>query len=327
MSTVPGIDQAATKLGWRSLLALGEEAGGAWAAPVLPTRSFEFRSESLQQQRARIESEAVRRSEFSPRWGEGAVGVGGSVTMEHATKGFGLIWLHALGDVATTEVVPGEVYSHLFTPGDLQGRSLTAQVIRDDVAFDYTGLKVASLQLSCAVDQIATIVPAFIGRAELLGQAEHVEAFPDGFDLLTFIHGNLTIGGEPVAVNSVQSTLENSLDDARRRLGTPYRRHPQRTGFRDLTATLNADFADLSLYNRFVSGEHAELDLRFVAGEIGATGEDYELRLRTTVRFDGPTPTVEGPTEIRQEVNVKAFPSDAIPDTVEVTYVTDDATP
>lgn len=325
MSTVPEIDQQAVKLGWRSLLALGEEA--AWGERAVPTRSFEFRSETLQQQRQRIESEAVRRSEFQPRWGEGSVGVGGNITMELANKGFGLFWLHTLGAVDTTETVVGEVYEHVFVPGDLQPRSLTAQVIRDDVAFDYTGLKVASLQLACAVDQIVTLVPALIGRAELLGEDDHVEAFPADMDLLTFIHGTLNVDGVEVAVNSAEVTIDNGLDPDRRRLGTAYRRHPHRIAFRNLTATLNADFADLTLYNRFISGEHAELDLRFVGGEIGATGSNYETRLRAPVRFDGPTPTVDGPGEIRQELQVKAFPSVEIPDTVEVTYRTSDAAP
>ena len=324
MSPVPAIDQQGVKLGWRSLLAFGQEAN--YGERATPDRSFEFRSESLTMDQERIESEAIRRSEFSPRWGEGTRGVEGDVTFELANKGFGLLFLNAFGEVATTETVVGEVWEHVFTAADLTDKSLTCQVVRDDVPFDYTGLKIGQLQLSCQVGQIATVQLSLVGRDEQTDQTEHAEAFPSDLQLLTFIHGSLEIDDEEIAVNEVQNTLNNGLNTDRRRLGSGLRRNPQRTAFRDFTGNFNADFTDLALYNRFISGEHAKLVQKFEGAEIGSTGENYSLTITSHVRFDGNTPTVGGPDEIRQEIPFKAFPTDT-EDAVEFAYVTDDETP
>lgn len=326
---VDAIDQQPVKLGWRSALAFGEETD--YAEGGTPDRSFEFRSEGLALQQERIESEAIRASEFQPRWGAGTRGVEGDVTFELANKGFGLIFKHALGDVSTEELTAGESWRHVFTPGDLSGLSLAAQVIRDDVPFDYTGLKVQSLALECAVGDIATLTASLVGRDEATDGSAHTPAFPSGLDLLTFVHGAVLLGDEgaedEIPVSTVSLTLENGLETDRRRLGSGLRRNPQRTAYRDLTGSFEADFTDLSLYQRFVSGDEARLVLRFVGGEIGSTGDDYGLEIVTNVRFDGETPTVGGPDEIRQSMEWKAFPSDAVPDTVEVAYTTDDETP
>lgn len=326
MSTIEPIDQQAAKLGWRSRLAFGVEA--AWAERATPNRSFEFRTESLTAEKTRIESEAIRASEFQPRWGPGSSGVGGDVTFELANRGFGLIFQHALGAVATeTPVGATDARDHVFTPGDLTPLGLTCQVVRDDVPFDYTGLKVGSLQLQCNVDEIATLTASLVGRAELLDQAAHVDAFPESLALMTFIHGALLLDDAEVAVNAASMTLDNGLDADRRRLGSGLRRNPQRTAFRDLTGSLNADFTDLALYNRFVSGTEAKLELVFDTGVEIEAGFNFECRVLTNVRFDGTTPTVGGPGEIRQELEWKAFPSTEVPETIQVTYRTDDVTP
>lgn len=323
------IDQQPVKLGWRSALAFGEES--AYGDPASPTRSYEFRSEGLALQQERIESEAIRNSEFQPRWGAGTRGVEGDVTFELANKGFGLLLKHALGGVETDELVVGEAWRHTFTPADLAPLSLTAQVLRDDVAFDYSGLKVGSLAIECSVGDIATLTTSLVGRDEATGGTPHTPAFPDGLDLLTFVHGAVLLGDDgaedEIPVSTVSATLENGLETDRRRLGSGLRRNPQRTAYRDLTGSFEADFTDLGLYQRFVSGEEGRLVIRFQGGEIGATGEHYGLEIVTNVRFDGETPTVDGPDEIRQTMEFKAFPSDAVPDAVEVAYTTDDETP
>lgn len=327
MSSVPEIDQQAVKLGWRSALAFGEES--TWGDRVAPDRSFEFRSENLTLDQQRIESEAIRASEFQPRWGEGSKGVGGDITYELANRGFGLILKHALGAVDSSQpddVEAPDVWDHVFTPGDLTPLGLTCQVIRDDVPFEYTGLKISQLQIACDVDQIATLQVSHAGRAEDLTQTAHDPDFPDGLELMTFIHGALLIDDVETPVNSAQFQLENSLDIERRRLGSGFRRNPQRNAFRNLTGSLNADFADLALYNRFVSGTEAKLALNFVGSEI-VTGFNFETRILTNIRTDGTTPTVEGPAEIRQSLEWKAFPSAEVPDTIQVTYRTDDTTP
>lgn len=320
-------DGAASKLGWKSLLGYGEET--TYGTRVVPTRSFEFTSEALTQDRQRLESSAIRNSEFQSSWGEGSVSSGGAVTHELANKGFGLLFKHALGTVATSQPDAAgspTVYDHVFTPGDLTGLSLTAQVVRDDLPFDYTGCKLGSLSLACDVDAFATVVANLVGREELTDQAAHAEAFPTDFSLLTFIHGSVTIGGTETAVNSANVEINNGLDENRRRLGSALRRNPQRVAFRNFTGTFNADFIDLTAYNRYVSGAEAELVLDFEGGAIENT-YNYRTRIRANIRTDGTTPTVGSPEEIRQELTFKAFPGGAVATALEVSYRTSDSTP
>jgi len=326
MSTID--DGAAVKLGTNAKFGLAEES--EYGTRVAPTRSMEARSEGFTEERQRLESQALRAQSFQPRWAEGSISVDGDMTFELPNQGFGLLLEHALGGVATTEDVAGQVYRHTFTPDDLQTKHLTVQVVMDDVTKDIVSAKVGSLQIQCSTDEIATATVSFIGRELLVGETAHDDAFPSDLQLLTFVHGSLSIAGDEVAVSSVDATLDNGLEADRRRLGSKLRRNPQRTAFRDFTGSFEADFEDLTLYNRYRNGDEATLVLEFEGPEIpDNAGEFYTLTITANVRFDGETPTVDGPDEIRQSMSFKAMPTEADGDegALKVEYVTTDATP
>ena len=321
-------DGAAVRLGTNAKFGFAAET--TYGERVAPDRSMEARSEGFTEDRQRIESQALRKQSFQPRWAEGSIAVDGDMSFEVPNQGFGLLLEHALGNVSTEELVAGEAWKHTFTPAeDLVAKSLTTQVVMDDQPKDIVGCKVGSLQFSCSVDEILTSTVSFIGREMLLDQTEHTDAFPDNLVLLTFVHGSLQIASGEVAVNSVDATLDNGLEADRRRLGSKLRRNPQRTSFRDFTGSFEADFTDLTLYNRYVNGEEAQLDLTFEGPQIGATSENFTLRVIANVRFDGETPTVDGPGEIRQPMQFKAIPTDADGDSGALTieYTTTDDTP
>lgn len=330
------IDDTAVGLrGLDSRIAFGEES--SFGDRATPDRSFEFLNESLAAERERITSQALRSSQFNPRWAEGSVSVDGDVSFELANQGFGLLLKHAFGQVDTTELTAGEAYRHTFTVGsndDMKDLSLTAQVVRggdEGARFDYLGLKVASLEISCDVGEIAQVQATFAGRDEQVNAEDaHQLAIPDDLILMTFVHGSLSIATDEVAVQSASATLENNLATDRRRLGSKLRRNMMLNDFRSFTGSFNADFAaDAALYNRFVNAEEVALELVFDAGPIGQTGENFKLRIASNVRFDGNTPTVDGADEIRQEIEWQAVPTDADGDdgAVTVEYTTSDETP
>lgn len=330
------IDDTAVGLrGLDSRIAFGEQAD--YVTRATPDRSFEFLNESITADYQRLESQALRSSQFNPRWAEGSIAVDGDVSFELANQGFGLLLEHAFGNVSTEELVVGEAFRHTFTPGDkntMAGRNLTGQIVRggdQGVPFDYVGLKVAQLQISCDVDQIAQVQVTFAGREELVDQhPAHTLAIPDNLVLMTFVHGALSIAGSEIAVNSASATLENNLATDRRRLGSKLRRNMMQNGFRTMSGNFNADFqSDVALYNRYVSGEESQLELVFDAGPIGTTGENFQLRLVGNVRYNGETPTVGGPEEIRQNIEWQSVPTDADGDAGAITceYVTSDDTP
>lgn len=321
-------DGAAVKQGFRSQIGFGEES--SYNTRVAPDRFYEFRSEGLSMARNRLESQAVRNRHFQTRWGEGSRGWEGDVAFELANRGFGRIFEHAFGSVATTQpdsTNAPNVYDHEFTPGDLVGYSLTVQVGRDDLPFDLTGGKVGSLQIACSTDEIAVITASLVGADEATDQSMASASYPD-IELMTFVHGSLSIAGSEVAVNDFSGTLNNGLNTDRRRLGSGIRRNPQRTAFRDFSGTFNADFTDLTMYNRFVNGDEAALVLLFEGSAIEDT-YNYQVQITSNIRFDGDTPTVGGLEEIRQPVSWKAFPTTADGDDGACTllYRTDDSSP
>lgn len=321
-------DGAAVKLGTNALFGLAAES--TYGTRVAPGRSMEVRSEGLTETRERIQSQGLRKQSFNPRWAAGPVSVDGDVTLEVPNQGFGLILEHALGNVATTELTAGESYEHKFTPAtSLVDKSLSCQVVMDDQPKDAIGCKIGSLALSCATGEILTATVSLIGRELLTNQTAHSAQIPTGLDLLTWVHGSLTIGGTAHAINSFEATIDNGLEANRRRFGSLLRRNPQRTSFRSFSGTFNADFTDLTLYNQFVAGSEAELVMEFVGGQIAATSENYTIRVTSNVRFDGDTPTVGGPEEIRQPISFTAVPTDAGGDSAALTidYITSDSTP
>lgn len=321
-------DGAAVKQGFRSQLGIAEES--AYNSRAAPGRFYEFRNESLAMQRARIESEAVRNRHFQTRWQKGSRGMAGDLVMELANRNFGLWFKHAFGSVSTSQPNSTDdpnTYEHTFTPGDLVDLSLTAQIVRGDQPFDYTGVKVGSLQIACQIDQLALITASLLGAAEDLSQSAEAASYPD-LSLMSFVEGFLTVGGADVPITSANATLDNGLAEDRRRFGTGIRRNPQRTAFRNLSGQFEADFQDLTLYNRFVSGEEAQLVLEFEGGIID-TNYTYLTRLTSNIRSDGETPTVGGLEEIRQPIQFKGIPTSADGDAGAATllYRTDDSSP
>lgn len=311
--------------GYRSQLGVAEET--TYGTLVVPSRFYEFVSESIAVARGRIESAGLRNREFQSRFKPGAISPEGSVSMELATKGFGLWFKHALGAVATSQpavATDPTVFDHLFTAGDLTAKSLSVQVGRDVNPFTYTGCKVGNVEIGCQVEGLATVAVGLVARGEDLAAGLATATYPAS-DLVSFVEGVLTLGGVEIPVTQCTWTLENTLATDRWQLGSALRRNPERSGFRNLTGSFEADF-DLALYNRYVSGETAELKLKFAGATITGTYK-YETEVKAQVRFDGDTPTVGGPEEIRETVNFKGMPVTGDADALSIRYRTTDTLP
>lgn len=313
---------------------IGFAEESVYGTPVTVTRFYEMREESLKQDIARIESSALRagtRILRSDRWAPGKKSVGGDVTFELANKSFGFLAKHALGGIATAQPdAPGNptVYKHTATPGDLPV-SLTGQVGRTDVGgttrpFTYHGLRVASWELACAVDDIATLKCSFLGEDEDTGTALASASYPAALSLLTFVNGTLTIAGSPADVKAATISGNNGLADDRYFLGSQLRKQPLEASMREYSGKFDAEFESLTHYNRFVTGTEAEIVLLFAGATISTTYK-YEAKITAHVRFDGETPTVSGPGIIPQ-----ALPYKVVDDTtlsIKLEYQTTDSTP
>lgn len=139
-----------------------------------PTLFLPLVDESIELEKERLESEAIfagRRVLDSDQWNGGPNTVGGDVSLELTNRGLGVLFKHAFGGVSTTGSGP---YTHTFTPGDLSGVSLTAQIGVPSVSGTVqpktaSGCKIASWDLGFASDEIATWAATLVGQHLQIG--------------------------------------------------------------------------------------------------------------------------------------------------------------
>jgi hypothetical protein len=303
-----------------------------YGTPVTPTRGYEFNSESMALDIERLESAGLRagtRVLRSDRWAAGAKSVGGTIEMDLQNKSFGLWLKHMFGGFAVA--TPGgatNARTHTATPGDLPV-GLTVQVGRASEngtvnAFTYHGCKVASWDLSADVGEIGKLSVDLIGEDEDTSTSLATASYASSSSLLVFTQATLSVAGSDVDVRSATLAGDNGLDVDRYKLGSALRKAPVEAAMRAYTGTLDAYFANLTAYNRFVNGTEAALVLEFVGATIEGAF-NFGLEVTCNVRFDGETPTVGGPDEIAQSLPFKCVSADGTPGSaITAVYTTTD---
>lgn len=316
--------------GLSAQLMIAEES--TYGTPVTPTRGYEFNTESMSLDIERLESAGLRagtRVLRSDRWTPGAKDVTGSIEMDLQNKSFGLWLKHMFGTFAVA--TPGGATlsrTHTASPGDLP-TGLTVQVGRASEngtvnPFTYHGCKVSSWEIDASVGEIGKLTVDLVGEDEDTSTGLASASYASSASLLVFTQATLSVGGSAVDVRSATISGDNGLDTDRYKLGSALRKAPVEAAMREYTGTLDAYFASLTAYNRFVNGTEAALVLEFVGAEI-ESGFNYGLEITCNVRFDGETPTVSGPAEIPQALPFKCVSSDGTAaDAIEVVYTTTD---
>jgi hypothetical protein len=316
----------------KSQLMLAEEA--TFGVYATPNRAFEFTGEGIDWSRERIESRAWRAGQrviSAARWKPGRISVGGSLDLEVANKGFGILFKHALGAIATS--TPGGATStrdHKATLGDLKGKSLTIQVGIEDRGgvvrpFSFLGCKITTWELRCAVGELLTMSLGILGRDLDTSQTLETPVYPSGQELFSFVEGSLTVGGSSVPVREFAISGDNRLPDDDYAFGSALRRDVPEPALRQITGTFNADFDGLTEFNRFKNGTEAQLLLRFEASVIEASYR-YTVQITANVRYDGEAPKVSGPEETRQPIAF-AVTAPATGEPIEILYRTTDTSP
>jgi hypothetical protein len=305
---------------------VGEEA--TWGTAVAVSRGYPFNSESIRNDLPTIESDAIRagqRLQNEADYVRGVQRIDGDLEIELRTKGMAFLHKHMLGSISTAGAGP---YTHTVTPGDLTGRGLTVQVGRPGSAgvvhpFTYSGVKVASWELSCGVDEIASLSLTLAGKAETTATALVAASYAASSDILAFTHGALTIGGNAAKVRNVTVTGDNGLNLERYFFGSTARDEPlEGASRRSISGTLEAEFVDLSQYSAFVAGTNAAMVLSFTRGAASVT---YTMN----VRFDGETPTVDSTDILGISIPFKCVSTSAMTDASAFTavIVSSEATP
>lgn len=308
----------------------------AWGTRVVPTRFLEPRSESMAMADPRIESESLRAGRHLTQWWvPNRKGAAGQIPFEVMTAGFGLIFKHCLGAIATT--TPGTAVTakdHTATLGALAGKGLTCQIGRPTVAgailpFDYIGSKVAEWTLTNDVDGLLLLQLSLDSLNEDTSQALATPVYPTTYSPFHYAQGLITIGGVQADVTNVSLTGNNGLKTDRYfiRRSTLKKEQILDTAPRQLTGSFTAELEALTLYNDFANGVEAALNL-FWQGPIidGTLKAEVEVNY-PRVRFDGQTPNVGGPDIVSQPLQFKALDPLDGSSAVSIRYRTNDATP
>jgi hypothetical protein len=320
--------------GLSAQVGVGEES--TYGTPATADRFYPFTAESLSMEIPRMESAALRGTRVlrSDRWASGKKNVSGDLEFELLNKSFGRVFKHMFGSVVTSQpdgVGAPTVYLQTFTPGDLP-TATTVQVGRPDVGgtvrpFTYHGCRVNEWSLNVSVGEFAKLTTSMIGEDEDTATALATASYPTSTTLLNFVNATLTVGGGAFDAKSVEIKGSNGLADDRYFLGSALRKQPLEAALRDYTGSIEAEFTDLTAYNRFTTGTEAALVL-LLQGTTIATTYKYEVKFTLNVRYDGETPQVGGPEILKQTLPFKAVASGATPDTaIKLEYQTTDTTP
>lgn len=316
---------------------LGLKAESTWATPVTVDRFFEFNKEDIKIDYRRTESAGLRsahRTLRSDRFVPWHAGAKGPVTMEVLSKGFGLLFQHALGSVSTSGPTDS-TYTHTCSIGNMKGLGLTVQVNRPfhpgdtDQAFTYAGGKVASGKLYNSVDGMLMLDLGLDFQDVATGTALASASYPSTTQPLSWAGGQVTIGGSNVDVLDVEIGWDNGLktDDIYLRNST-LKKEPQEAKMREVTFKMTCDFESLTQLNRFASST-ASGALAAVVGTwtlVGASTYPSVTATLAAARFDGDPPTVSDTTPLRQTLVGKGLYNGTDSPLV-IAYATADSTP
>lgn len=271
-----------------------------------PTRFSEFVSEGIKFEIERIESQGIRAGRrIQSRWKPSVQRVTGPIELELTPGGSGLLLKHAWGAVTTAGAGP---YTHTYSQGALDGESLTIQIGRPSLdgtvrAFSYSGMKISSWTISCAVGEIPKFTLDTYGSVEATGQPLATASYPANDDPFVFTEGSLTVGGTNVCIKDFTLTGDNALATDRHFIcsgqgAAP--KEPLENGFRDIGGSFTADFENLTQYGLYTAGTESALVLNFTSGADS-------LVITENVRFDGETPNVSGMEILELPVSFKTL--------------------
>lgn len=132
--------------------------------PATVARFVEFDSETLENKKHTVQGEGMRGGALVARSVRRSVVAresAGDVSFDAMVSGLGLFLQHMLGSYSTTPTsLGGGLYQQVHTPGALQGKAFTAQVVRPTTpgvltqdAFTYIGCKCTEWELSVQQNQ------------------------------------------------------------------------------------------------------------------------------------------------------------------------------
>jgi hypothetical protein len=324
----------------------------AWGTAVTPDHTFEFNDEGLKLDPTFLEPTGLRvgtKYKRASRVSISRKSVSGDITLEHATKGMGLLWKHALASSATPTALTSPAYEQVHTPGDFRGKGLTIQVGRPEPStgtvrpFTYTGCKVSQWELSVSDNAIPTLKLTFDGRSEDTATALAAPSYISGSKVFSFANATLKLGGTAsttsgktsvtgntaVATVVTEVSVQGAAPMAADRFGignAGLKSEQLENDTPTITGSLTAEFNKAELYDLFTNNTTTALVLTLTGDPIGASGSSDTLEvILPAVKLKGASPNVGGPDIVSMSTDFEAYSDESNPP-IQVRIVSADAT-
>lgn len=342
----------ATGSGLDAQLGVGIES--VWGTAVTPTRFLEFTSESMTMEPTFIEPSALRagtKFKRASRVRQSRRTVSGDITVEHGTKGMGLLWRHALGSPVTSpsQIASTTAYEQNHKPGDYRGLGLTVQIGRPEPStgivrpMTYLGCKCASWSFAVRDQDIPSLTLSLDGRNvnEAMGLA--TAAYINGSTVFDFSQAQLKLGGTvatslgkttvsggvAVATIVTEFTVGGETPMATERYGlgnAGLKAEPLENGTPTVTGSLGAEFNKAELYDLFTNNTTVPMQFLLQGDPIGASGSNDLLEITMpAVKLKSAAPNVGGPDILTMSTDFEAY-SDEVNPVIQVRLVSSETT-
>ena len=295
---------------------LGFKKETTYGTRVAPTAFYEYNSESVQLDRRRIMSRALRAGrtfQSSTRVASTTRSGAGSVTMEVVTKEFGR-WLDMLhGNTVTPTQVGGTtayLQTHNIGTSD-PNKSATVQVGKPGEAgtvhpFDYLGAMVTGYTFSCSVDDFLTASFDLDVQDRVTNQTLATASYPSALVSYDFHMATVSVNGSGVADTFDSFTLAGQLprNVARYRLGSgQIKLQPITNDYTAATVTLGGAFKNLTNLALYDADTIFPVVVTFDSGVAAGAGNNYLIRFTMqNCQITGQDPVVGGPDTLSQDL-------------------------
>lgn len=297
-----------------------------------PDKFIEPNSYGLTVDIERIEARGLRAGttvNSSTRWSSGKQTIGGPFEFYAPYRGAGGLYKALLGSSNITTPTGGtNSRSHVYTIGSSLP-SLTIQEVIPDASntarmWDFLGCMVASASFSNDTDNALTVGMEVIGSSYSTAQSQASASYGANDGIFTFTGATISVAGSSYQTKSINVNVSNSLD-RRFYLGSASTAQPLSTDLMEITGEIESDYIDNTAVNRFLSGTTASIVASWQGDLIEGSLYNRFTITMPVCRFDGATPTVDGPELVPQSLPFKVL-SDGSQEPITIEWVTRDTT-
>ena len=282
-------------------MTLGVEATYG-TAQLSTVRSYEAKVDTFSRDVEYIQSVGFRRdlqTVRSDRDDTVSLGATGSIECDILNKGQGLLLQHVLGTTSgPTQIASTSAYKTSLSSDDTGPTgSYTIQMSRVDSGgtmrpFTYEGCVATGFNISQELGSNLSMTIDFDAENEQTSSGEATPTYPSSADPFNYTDCVIAIDGT-AATNFTSFSLDGDLGmktDRRFLAGSATKSQPKRSSVPSYTGTIEAEFKDLTDYNKFINGTTFGINVSWNGANIeGAYNYEFVVSL-PVCKFTGSTP-------------------------------------